>query len=185
MPKDKNYKKMVKAAFEDKVNNTIMMMKFLHSKGGLELVREYFGEAIPSYLLEFAGLGDAQKWVLRQLAKTSPHAFMKQVGEKSRKEGQYMTPLENYEVLEDTKEQIRARIKCRLIKNLVKQGNKFQCDFDVRDYYCNNACIPLLSKAYSDICLNIKVDLNEDGCVQTVQVDKQALKGEEKKESTD
>ncbi|MHA1314620.1 MAG: hypothetical protein ACTSRB_11995 [Candidatus Helarchaeota archaeon] len=40
MTKDKNFKKMAKLAFEDKVKNIIFMMKFLDSKGGLEEVKE-------------------------------------------------------------------------------------------------------------------------------------------------
>ncbi len=140
LTKDKNFKKIAKLAFEDKIKNIIFMMKFLDSKGGLEEVEEYFAQAIPSYVMEFEGIGDAKKWLLRQLAKSDPHGYMTKITDKVKKE--------------------------------------FQCDFDVRNYYCTNACIPILSKVYADIYLNIDVELNENGCTQTISVDELGLKGE-------
>ena len=178
MPKGKNYKKLVKLAFIDKIKNTVFMMKFLDAKGGLNLVREYFADALPGYILKYDGLGDAQKWILRQLARNSPHAFMRQIGEKARKDGEYMAPRENFDIIEDTKEQISVSIKCDFIKNILKQSKRFECNFDARDYYCNNACIPLLLKVYDDLYLQMDIQLNENGCVQTMRVNQSKLRGE-------
>ncbi|MHA1143888.1 MAG: hypothetical protein ACTSRW_04055 [Candidatus Helarchaeota archaeon] len=178
MTKDKNFKKIAKLAFEDKIKNIIFMMKFLDSKGGLEEVEEYFAQAIPSYVMEFEGIGDAKKWLLRQLAKSDPHGYMTKITDKVKKDSQFIIPLENYVMLEDVKDRISFQISCKFMKSMVKQGRKFQCDFDVRNYYCTNACIPILSKVYADIYLNIDVELNENGCTQTISVDELGLKGE-------
>ena len=175
----KNYKKLVKLAFMDKVKNTVILMKFLHAKGGINLVQEYFAEALPGYVLEYDRMGDAQRWVLRQLAKKTPHAFMKQVTEQAQKDTEFMTPRENFEILEDTKEQLAVSVKCEFLKQVLKEAKKYECDFDVREYYCKNACIPLLSKGYADIYMDLDIKLQDAGCIQTIRVDHEKLKGED------
>ncbi len=175
MPKDKNYKRLAKNAAEDKVNNTIFIMKFLNSKGGLDLIREYFVEAIPSYVLDFAGPGGAKKWVMRQWARKGALGYMKKIMETFKEDAEFINPSENYEIVEESEEQIVTQLKCKYRKRLIKTGKKCQCDFDVQDYYCNHACIPLLTKLYADAYMKISVALTKEGCIQTVQVDHDSL----------
>ncbi len=60
--------------------------------------------------------------------------------------------------------------------NLEKTAKKFGCAFDIREYYCQNACIPLLSKILSDIYLRLNIDLTKDGCIQIIEIDKSSFK---------
>lgn len=175
MTKEKNYKRIAKKAAEDKVNNLIFIMKFLNNKGGLSFIEEYFAEAIPNYVIEFEGVGGAKKWVMRQWIKRSPHDFMQKMSQTLVEDGEIINPAENYELLEDNEENIVSKLKCNLRKNLIKTAKKYQCDFDVQDYYCNHACIPILIKVCSDIYLKITVELTKDGCIQTLQIDKSSL----------
>jgi len=177
LPKDKNYKKIAKVAFEDKVNNILFIMKFLDSQGGLELIREYFTDAIPNYVLTFIGFGGAKKWVMRQWLKANPHGYMQKIIEKIKSDGEFLK--QNFKTLEDSKDRIVSQIDCRYMRSLVKTGKKFECDFDIREYYCNNACIPLLSKILRDLYLRLSVELTNDGCLQTIEIDKSLLKKEE------
>lgn len=177
MPKEKNYKKIVKGAFEDKANNIVFIMKFLDSKGGLNLVKEYFAEAVPNYILEYIGFGGAKKWVMRQWLKASPHGYLQKIGEEVKKDGDFLK--QNFELIEETKTRIVSKIDCKYMRKLVKTGKKFECDFDIREYYCKNACIPLLSKVLSDIYLRLNVELIPDGCIQTVEIDKSSFKKDE------
>ncbi|NVM56041.1 MAG: hypothetical protein HWN66_20250 [Candidatus Helarchaeota archaeon] len=177
MPKDKNYKKMVKGAFEDKANNIVFIMKFLDSKGGLNLVKEYFAEAVPNYILEFIGFGGAKKWIMRQWLKASPHGYLQKIGEEVKSDADFLK--QNFELIEDAKTRIVSKIDCKYMRKLVKTGKKFGCEFDVREYYCQNACIPLLSKVLSDIYLRLNVELTQDGCIQIIEVDKSSFQKDE------
>ena len=49
MSKDKDLKRLYKVSLEDKLKNTIMILKYLREKGGDEEVKEYYGQAIPEY----------------------------------------------------------------------------------------------------------------------------------------
>jgi len=171
MKKDKNYKKMSKDCFNDKVANTTLLMKYLDSKGGLDLVKEYYTDALPEYIKKYKGFGDAKKWVIRQIAKTGPHKYMKTVIDQAKKEGEYMSSIDDHEHIEESAEKIKTKIKCKYMKSLVKKAKKMECDFDIRDYYCNHACIPLLTLMHSDIYLNIEIELIDSGCIQTIRVD--------------
>ncbi|MHA1301431.1 MAG: hypothetical protein ACTSO9_18570 [Candidatus Helarchaeota archaeon] len=170
--KEKNYRKLAKKAYDDKVSNIIFVMKFLDSKGGLELVREYFAEAIPDYVLQYAGTGSAGKMILKQLLKRNPVANIKKIIEKVIDDSEFLIPKDNYEPLEIKEEEVISKIKCKYIRDLIKKGKKFKCDFDLREYYCNNACIPLLSKIYKDIFLNFDVEITKSGCIQRISIDK-------------
>ena len=176
MIKNKNYKKMVKNAVDDKINNVVFLMKFLDSKGGSDLVKEYFSDALPTYIRDYEGSGDAKKWVLRQLLRSGHLNYMKKVLNEVQKGLEFLFPLENNKLLEESEEKCVTQIKCKYIKKLMKQAKKYECDFDIRDYYCNHACIPLISGGYSDIYLKIQVKLTDLGCIQTVKVDESTLK---------
>jgi len=186
VPKEKNYKRIAKNAAKDKVSNIIFIMKFLNSKGGLELMREYFAEAIPRYVLDAEGVGGAKKWVMRQWAKRSAHGYMTKILETFKEDAELINPSENYELLEDSETKIVNKLKCNYRTRLIKAGKKYNCDFDVQEYYCNHACIPILSQIYADLYLIIDVELTKDGCIQTIQLDEAALsKVDEKAEVED
>ena len=175
MGKEKNYKKLGKKAIEDKVSNIIFIMKFLDSTGGLELVRKYFADAIPSYLIEYAGTGKAGKLIFKQLLKRNPSGNIKRVVEQVKSDNEFLIPLDDYEPLEIIDNQVISKINCSYIKKLIKQGKKFHCDFNLRDYYCKNACIPLLSRLYSDIFLKLNAELTKNGCIQRIEIDESLL----------
>ena len=179
MPKDKNYKKIAKGAAEDKVNNIVFIMKFLNSKGGLDLVREYFAESVPDYIIEYASPGGATKWVMRQWLKRGSHSYLKKIVSTMMEDGQLINPPENYEIIEDKNEQTVLKLKCNYRKRLVKTGKKLKCNFDIQEYYCNHACIPILSRIYADIYCKVKVDLTDEGCIQTIQIDKATFSKDE------
>ena len=178
----KNYKKLTKDALLDKAANTVMLMKFLNSKGGVNLVQEYFSDSIPNYILEFAGLGDAAKWILRQLARKSPNGFMNKVLNKSRDDGEYLAPLDSFETIENNKNHIITKINCLYLKKLRKKGKQYKCNFDMKEYYCKYACIPLLKKVHKDIYLNIDIELLKNGCIQTISVDSTSLSKHKEKD---
>ena len=184
MTKNKNYKKMAKDCFRDKVDNTTLLMKFLHAKGGLDLVKEYYTDALPDYIHEYEGFGDAKMWVLRQVAKSGPRIYMKKVIDQGREDSEYMFPTENYEVIEISDKQIKSKLKCKYMKALVKKGKKYKCDFDIRDYYCNHACMPLLKKMHSHIYLDFQIELIDSGCIQTIQMDESVKKKEKEENKT-
>ncbi len=172
MPKEKNYKRLLKNAVEDKINNIVFIMKFLNSKGGVELVEDYFANAIPSYVLEFGGVGGAKKWIMRQWLKRSARGYMEKIANTILEDSEWINPPENYEWIEDDENQMVLKLKCNYRKRLIKAGKKFKCEFDIRDYYCNHACIPILIKIYSDLYLKINVTLTKEGCLQSIEVDK-------------
>lgn len=177
MTKEKNYKNIAKSAFKDKVNNILFILKFLDAKGGLELIREYFTDAIPAYILEHEGFGGAKKWMLRQLLRTTPHGYMQKILDQVIQDGAFLN--QNFKIIENTKEQITSEIDCKYMRALVKQGRKYDCNFDIREYYCQNACIPLLKKLLADVYLNLKVELIKNGCVQTLKIDTTSFKKDE------
>ena len=82
-------------------------------------------------------------------------------------------------VVEDNEQQIVTKLKCNYRKRLRKAAKQFHCDFYTDDYYCNNACIPILTKAHADIYLKFDVELTKDGCLQTVQIDRSAFSKDE------
>lgn len=177
MQKAKNYKKIAKYAFQDKVNNVVLLMKFLDSIGGQEMVRNYFAEALPKYILEFEGFGGTKKWVVRQWLKASPQGFIHKVLDQIKADGEFLQ--EKFELLEDTKDRIVVKINCKYMRSLAKKSKKYECDFFSRDYYCQNACIPLLTQVTSDIYLGLTVELTKDGCIQTIAFDKSAFEKDE------
>ena len=128
---------MAKNALDDKVSNMIFIMKFLDEKGGLELVREYFTEAIPKYLLEFSGSGKAAKAIARQWLKRSPSGYLNMVLNKLREDADFLS--QKFENIEDKGHIQVAKVDCKYIRKLVKGGKTYGCDFDIREYYCKNA----------------------------------------------
>ncbi len=173
MPKDKNYKSIANGAFEDKVNNIVFILKFLDSKGGLSLVKEYFTDAVPNYILQFVGFGGATKWVLRQILRTTPHVYLQKIVDRVKSDGDFLK--QDFELKEDSKNRIVSQLNCRYMRALVKKGKKFKCDFDIREYYCQNACIPLLSKVMADVYLTLDAELTPKGCIQTITIDKSSF----------
>lgn len=180
MTKKKNYKKFHKNAFEDKINNVVLTMKFLNSKGGVELVEDFFGKFLPDQALEYEGTGDAKKWVLRQVLRAGHLGYMRRVLSEGQKAAEFIFPLDNYELLEESEEKSVTKVNCDYVKKLRKQGKKFECEFDIKDYYCNHACIPLLLRSYKDIYLDLDVELIDTGCIQTIKVDESTFKKDEK-----
>ena len=79
MSKEKNYKEIANNAFKDKVNNIVFIMKFLNDRGGLELVREYFTDAVSSYIIKFEGFGGAKKWIIRQWIRASSKGYLNKI----------------------------------------------------------------------------------------------------------
>jgi len=181
MSKDVNYKEIANNSFEDKVNNIVFIMKFLDERGGLNLVKEYFANAVPTYIIEFEGFGGAKKWVIRQWIRANPHGFLQKIGEQVKKDSGFLK--QKFELIEDTKDCMVSKVNCKYMRSLVKKGKKYKCDFDMREYYCQNACIPLLSKIVSDIYLTFNAELTPDGCIQTIKMDKSALSKDEKEKN--
>ena len=175
MTNNKDYKKLVKQAYDDKVNNIIYLLKFLNSKGGSELIKEYFGEAIPNYVKKYDAPGDAKRWIYRQWLKRDPVGNMKKVVDVIREGSEFYIPPKNFNTLEDEGNQLVSEIKCKYLKNLIKRAKKFGCEFDMRENYCKNACIPILTVLYSELYLDLSVELTKNGCKQTVVISESLL----------
>ena len=123
MSKNKNYKKMIKSAVDDKINNLVLLIKFLNSKGGSNLVKEYFSDALPTYIMEYEGSGDAKKWIMRQLLRSGHLSYMSKVLKEGKKGLEFLIPLENYKTLEESEEKCVTQVKCKLIKIRSLQQN--------------------------------------------------------------
>lgn len=177
MPKDKkDYKKLVKAAFDDKVSNVVYLLKFLDSKGGPELIREYYAEAIPNFFKKYSSPGETVKKLYRFWLKRNPVNNLKKVIDSIREGSEFYLPPENFKISqEDEGNEIVSTIKCKYLKNITKQAKKYQCDFDTREYYCKQACIPLLTVLYSEFYLDLSIELTKQGCIQKVRINKELL----------
>ncbi|MHA1381039.1 MAG: hypothetical protein ACTSRG_21945 [Candidatus Helarchaeota archaeon] len=148
-------------------------MKFLDSKGGLDLVKEYFAEAIPNYLLKYEGTGGAKKFIAKQWFKRNPSGYLHMIIDKLREDCEFLS--QKHEIIEDRGEQLVSKIDCKYLRKLIRKGKTYGCEFDLRDYYCKNTCIPLLSKLLNDAYIKINVELIKNGCIQTITADKSIL----------
>lgn len=177
MPKDKkDYKKLAKAAFDDKVSNVVYLLKFLDLKGGPELIREYYAEAIPNFIMKYSAPGETAKKLFRFWLKRNPVDNLKKIIDTIREGSEFYLPPENFKISqEDEGKEIVSTIKCKYLKNITKQAKKFQCDFDIREYYCKQACIPLLTVLYSEFYLDFSVELTKKGCIQKVKINRGLL----------
>ncbi|MHA1270981.1 MAG: hypothetical protein ACTSPY_14400 [Candidatus Helarchaeota archaeon] len=184
MTKDKNYKRFYKKSLEDKIRNIIYIMKFLNSIGGVDQVRKFFGELVPNELLQHEGPGDAKKWILKQMFKTSPTGTLQKLFSTVLSDNEWLIPLDCYETLEEGKELIKTKISCKYLKSLKKLAKKYKCDFDIQEYYCKNACNPLLKTVYSDVFIDFNVEFLDDGCIQTIKINKAAIQKKDKETIT-
>ncbi len=180
MTKDKkDYKKLLKAAFDDKVNHVVYLLKFLDSKGGPDLIREYYAEAIPNFVKKYSAPGETIKKLYKFWLRRNPVDNLKKVIDSIREGSEFYLPLENFRISqEDEGNELVSDIKCKYLKNITKQAKKFQCNFDTREYYCKNACIPLLNILYSELFLDLRVELTKKGCIQKVRINLELLNKE-------
>jgi len=170
MGKDKDLKKLLKSSVDDKLKNTIMMLIYLRKTMGPNGVREYYGKAIPEYLLVYEGLGGGKRMMIKAWKKTNPSGYMKKITEGLIEDLSFLVPPENYEIQVDTKKELRTKVNCDFIRALEKSGKKFKVDFDVRDCYCNEACTPMLTKVFEDLYLQLEVELMKEGCIRKVMI---------------
>ena len=170
MTKEKDLKRLFNLSLEDKLKNTIMMLIYLRKNGGAAAVRDYYGNAIPEYLLDYEGLGAGKRMMVKTWLKTSPHGYLKKITEGIKEDQAFMVPLEKYQMLNESKREIRTKIDCDFIRALEKSGKKFKCDFNVRDCYCKEACTPMMQKIFENFFLQSEVQYTETGCIRIVLV---------------
>jgi len=170
MTKEKDLKRLLNISVEDKLKNTIMMLIYLRKKDGAAAIRDYYGNAIPEYLLEYEGLGAGKRMMAKTWLKTSPHSYLKKIMEGIKEDQEFIVPLEKYEILKDSKKEISTKIDCDFIRALEKSRIKFKCDFDMRECYCKEACTPMMKRILENFFLQAEVTLTETGCIRTVSV---------------
>jgi hypothetical protein len=170
MTHEKDLKRLFKNSFEDKLKNTIMMLMYLKDKAGETGVREYCGKAIPKYLFDYEGLGGAKLLLAKAWLKTNPHGYLKKITDDIIKSQEFIIPLEKYTIIQESKKELITKIDCDFIRALEKSSKKFKCAFNMRDCYCNEACIPMMTKVFENFFLKLEVELIKEGCVRKVLV---------------
>jgi hypothetical protein len=170
MMKEKDFKRLFTISLEDKLKNTLMMLIYLKRKDGAAAIRDYYGNAIPEYLLDYEGLGAGKRMMIKTWLKTNPHGYMKKIFDGIKEDQEFMVPLEKYKILKDTKKEISVEINCNFIRALEKSGKKFKCDFDLRECYCKDACTPMMKKVFENFFLQAEVTFTETGCIRTVLI---------------
>ncbi len=170
MTHEKDLKRLFKNSFEDKLKNTIMMLLYLREKDGENGVRQYYGQAIPKYLFEYEGFGGAKLLMAKAYLRTNPHGYLKKITDDIIKSQEFIIPLEKYTIIQETKKEIITKIDCDFIRALDKGSKKFKCTFNMRDCYCKEACIPMMTRVFENFFLTLEVELLKEGCIRKVLV---------------
>ncbi|MBD3230399.1 MAG: hypothetical protein GF329_19625 [Candidatus Lokiarchaeota archaeon] len=170
MNKEKWFKKLWKSAMIDDYKNIIMLLRYLYETGGTEKVREYYKDYVPNYLIDYQGLGKGKLMMIKAWKKSSSSGYMHKICDNIIKE-RLCWYHDDYEILEDDKNKLVYKINCDFIKSMKKHSKKFNCDFDIREVFCENACIPLLKQLFKTFLLNLEIETTNAGCIQKTMID--------------
>lgn len=169
MNKEKLFKNLWKSAMVDDYKNIIMFLRYLYDEGGVEKIRNYYENHIPNYLIDYEGLGKSKLLMMRAWKKSNPNGYMHKICDSIIDE-RFCWYQDDYEIIEETKNNLSIKINCKFIKSMKKHAKKFKCDFDIREVFCQNGCIPMLKKLFNNFLLNLEIEPTEHGCIQNASI---------------